>query len=74
MAIAPRYQRSHTGRPHLLPGSCHRETFKKTVTVARHEKTSGKILNSAAVNIIEQYAPGDERGKEEVMEKRDKAE
>ncbi|MCW3138056.1 MAG: transposase, partial [Methanophagales archaeon] len=38
------------------------------------EKASGKVLNSAAMNIIEQYALGDERGKEEVMEKLDKAE
>jgi len=38
------------------------------------EKASGKVLNSAAMNIIEQYALGDERGKEEVMERLDKAE
>ena len=38
------------------------------------EKASGKVLNSAAMNIIEQYALGDEQGKEEVMEKLDKAE
>ncbi|PXF53041.1 MAG: IS5/IS1182 family transposase, partial [Candidatus Methanophagaceae archaeon] len=38
------------------------------------EKASGKVLNSAAMNIIEQYALGDERGKKEVMEKLDKAE
>ena len=38
------------------------------------EKASGKVLNSAAMNIIEQYALGDERGKEEVMEKLDRAE
>ena len=31
------------------------------------EKASGKVLNSAAMNIIEQYALGDERGKAEEL-------
>ena len=38
------------------------------------EQASGNGLKSAAKNIIEQYALGDERDKEEVMEKLDKAE
>ena len=38
------------------------------------EQTSGKVLKSVAVNIIEQYALGDEIEKEEVIEKLDKAE
>ena len=38
------------------------------------EQTSGKVLNNVAVNIIEQYALGDEIEKEEVIEKLDKAE
>ena len=45
-----------------------------TLSKEEIEQASGKILNSAAMNIIEQYALGDERGKEEVMEKLDKAE